>query len=132
MLNIPKAFLCAFLQKKKGAKSAGGDSGWNELADMVNNYESMAGNNFDDDSDSSSEDNDESEGHEGSMPIDMVMDRERDEADERLVDDCEELVEQGELDEDDLVLAPISVTERQEACVMLSKVHNIIIMQDPQ
>jgi hypothetical protein len=76
MLIIPKAFLCAFLRKKKGAKSAGGDSKWNELADMVNNYESMAGDNFDDDSDSSSEDNDVSKGHKGSMPIDLVMDRE--------------------------------------------------------
>jgi hypothetical protein len=132
----PKAFLRVFLRKKKGANSTGGDSEWEALADDINNYTSMASDDRDSDPGDSESlsaedaDNNELEGREDNEPIDTDIDREREEADDFLVDECENFVEQ-ELSENDLVLEPITVAQRREACVLLSKVCNTILLQGP-
>jgi hypothetical protein len=41
------------------------------------------------------------------------------------------LYKTADLEEDDLVLNPISVSKRHEACVLLSKVCVIILLQGP-
>ena len=57
--------------------------------------------------------------------------------DERIVDECKQECEVvythdlTELDEDDLVLKPISVSEHCDVCVLLSKVHATILLQHP-
>jgi len=76
-------------------------------------------------------DNDEDGEREGNEDIDNEMDREREGSDRSMVDECEKFAEQREFDASDLSLEPISVTERREVCVLLSKVRNISLLQGP-
>jgi hypothetical protein len=135
-----KAFLRVFLRKKRRENSAGhgSEAEWNELADEVNRYASMVGDVRDDnDNDNDKADDDDSDGGggggdddndnenregEGDDRIDTDMDREQEDADEVAVDQFEDTAEKGELDSVDLALEPITVAERREACVLLSKV----------
>lgn len=129
-----------FLRKKGGKNSAGGDSDteWNNLSDEVDKYASMADGGRDDESSSSGEEDaddedSENEGRKDNEQIDLEIDREREEHDELIVDECEKSAEREDpdVDAEDLVLEPISVAERREACVLLSKVRNIILLQGP-
>jgi hypothetical protein len=45
--------------------------------------------------------------------------------------ECDDPYKTADLEEDDLVLNPISVSKRHEACVLLSKVCVIIFLQGP-
>ena len=123
-----------FLRKKRRENSAGhgSEAEWNELADEVNRYASMVGD-VRDDNDNDKADNDDSGGSdndndnenregEGDDRIDTDMDREQEDADEVAVDQFEDTAEKGELDSVDLALEPITVAERREACILLSKV----------
>jgi hypothetical protein len=110
----------------------GGDSEWTALAEEVNKYTSMATqtNDSSSDSDDKGPDDNKNEGHHsGGDLIDTDIDRERDETDTFTVNQCEEL---AELDESNLVLEPITVAQRREVCVLLSKVRNMIFCQGPQ
>jgi hypothetical protein len=85
-----------------------------DLTKEVDKYASMAGDDHNNVSDSSSEedtDDNESEGRRGNAPIDTEIDSEREQADEVMVDECEAWAER-ELDEKDLHLEPISIAER--------------------
>ena len=136
LLKIFKAFLHVFLRTKKGADISGSDQEWKELADEVSKYTSLAGEDLDDNSDHFSNDgiaggsgnnnnNNEPEDH---KPVDTNLDKERQDANELLVDECELLAMQEELDEKDLELEPILIAKRREVCVLLSKVHDFILM----
>jgi hypothetical protein len=128
--SIPKAFLRVFLRKEKGAASTGGDGEWKGLADEVNKYTSMASDDRDEDSHYSSEADtvNESEGRKDNEPIDRDIERGREQSDESLIDECEELVDRRESDSNDFLLEPISVAERREASVLFSKVRYIILL----
>ena len=93
----------------------------------------MAGEDLDDDLDHFSNDGIASSGGsddkpEDREPVDTNLDEEQQDADELLVDECELLAMQEELDEKDLELEPILIAERCEACVLLSKVCDFILM----
>ncbi len=100
-----------FLRKKKGGNSTRGDSDeeWKELADEVNKYDAMASNDCDDSCGSGEEDinDDDLEGCEDNERIDTDIDKEREQSDELMIDECEESAEKGELDASDLVLEPL-------------------------
>jgi hypothetical protein len=127
--NLAGVLMCVH-QHKERAKSSGSDGNWKELADEVKKYTSMSS---DDRSDCSSEDSiDDNDNKCGdNNQIHMDLDRDQEDADESLIDQCEESVEQQELNEMDLALEPISVGEHCEACVLLSKVCDFIFLQGP-
>ncbi|KAH9045841.1 hypothetical protein EDB84DRAFT_1435860 [Lactarius hengduanensis] len=117
-------FCVRFSEEEKGKQwGHGSEAEWDELADEVNRYASMRrrrrrrrrrnGNG-----------NDENREGEGDDRIDTDMDKEQEDADEVAVDQFEDTAEKGELDSVDLALLPITVAERREACVLLSKVQN--------
>ncbi|KAH9014045.1 hypothetical protein EDB85DRAFT_2157659 [Lactarius pseudohatsudake] len=72
-------------------------------------------------SEDTDDDNDEDGEREGNEDIDNEIDGEQEGTDRSLIDDCEKFAELGEIDTNDLSLEPISVAERREACVLLSK-----------
>jgi hypothetical protein len=81
-----------FLRKKKGEKSPGDNKEWMDLTKEVDKYASMAGDDHNNVSDSSSEedtDDNKSEGRRGNAPIDTEIDSEQEQADEVMVDECE-------------------------------------------
>jgi hypothetical protein len=127
---IPEAFLHVFLRKEKGKKSSGGDDEWRELADAVDKYTTMVSDDRDVNSDDANSDDDND-----MVPVDTQLDSEREEMDELAIDECEaecdDPYKTADLEEDDLVLNPISVSECREACVLLSKVRVIILLQGP-
>ena len=130
LLKIFKAFLCVFLWTKKGANISRSDQEWKELASEVGKYTSLAGEDLDDDSDhfsnegiagSSGDDSDDNE-PEDCKPVDTNLDKEQQDINELLVNECELLAMQEELDEKDLELEPILIAKHHEVCVLLSKV----------
>ena len=130
-----------FLQKKKGKYSSGNDNNWDKLADDVDKYSAMSG-----DADiylDSSSDNNNNNNNNNNAPkddndleddklIDLEMDREREKNDEEVINKCEaaaDRLDRPEFEADDLALEPISVEHRREACVLLSKVRDLIILR---
>ena len=95
----------------------------------------MAGEDLDDDLDrfsnegiaGSGGDNDDNEPEDHKL-VDTNLDEEQQDTNELLVDECELLAMWEELDEKDLELEPILIAERREACVLLSKVRDHILM----
>ena len=133
LLKIFKIFLHVFLWTKKGADISGSDQEWKELADKVGKY-SLAGEDLDDDSDSfSNEGIASSGGNNDNKPedcklVDTNLDEEWQDADELLVDECELLAMQEELDEKDLELEPILIAKHDEQMKHVSYFQRCMIL----
>ena len=139
MIQNNQAFFRTFLRKKKGKYSSGNDNDWDKLADDVNKYSAMSGDadiyldsssDNDNDNDVPEDDND----LEDDKLIDLEMDWEQEKNDEEVINECEaatDRLDQPEFEVDNLALEPISVEHRREACALLSKVHDLIILWGP-
>ena len=91
--------------------------------------DSSSDNDSDNDNDDAPEDDNDLE---DDKSIDLEMDREREKNDEEVIDECEaaaDRLDRPEFEADDLALEPISVEHRREACVLLSKVRDLIILR---
>lgn len=86
---------------------------WQTLQDEMDKYE---------DNDEEDEDIGEGEKEEGEGMIDDDDERERVHLDDEIITDLER-----ELDESETELSPLSVVERRQACVMLSKVRQFSV-----
>jgi hypothetical protein len=139
LIQNNQAFLRMFLQKTKGKHSSGSDNDWKRLGDDVDKYSSMStdAHTFLDSSsvggggDDNDNDNDTLEDDSDDKSINLDLDREREEVGKQIIDECEVTIDsdRDDLGEEDLLLQPLSVEKCHEACILLSKVCDLILLQ---